>query len=345
MGSKPDQFKFKVEDFFPKKLFYEITDVRVDSRDEIIKQARKRKRRSKLTRDGKLIILAADHPGRRVTALRNDPIGMGDRFEYLGRVLRVITDKEFDGVMATTDMIEDIIIVDYLYQKKTGKSFLDEKVIIGCMNRGGHAGSLFEMEDVFTSYTPESLKAMNLDGGKMMYRLDPTDHGSLVTIRECAKAITDLSRLGLYSFVEPATVESREKKYAFKTDLETLVRDAGAAAALGETSLYTWLKISYNENFERIARSTTLPIMLLGGPAKESPAETIKSFEKAMRSAPNVRGAMVGRNVTFVQDDDPRAIAMGLSAIIHGGYSVDRAMEYIDAKRGEDINFFSAWAR
>ncbi len=345
MGYKPNQFDFKVEEFFPRNLFYQITDARVDHREAILEHAEKRKRRKKLTRDGKLIILAADHPGRRVTALRNDPIGMGDRYEYLGRVLRVITDDEFDGVMATTDMIEDIIIVDYLYKKKTGRSFLDEKVLVGCMNRGGHAGSLYEMEDVFTSYTPESLKRMNLDGGKMMYRLDPSDHGSLVTIRECADAITQLSRLGLYAFIEPVTVESREKNYVFKTDMETLVRDVGAASALGETSLNIWLKISYNENFERIARATTLPILLLGGPAKESPVDTINAFASAMNAAPNVRGAMVGRNVTFVQGDDPRAIAMALSTIIHDGYSVERATEYIEAMRGEDMGFFSAWLR
>ena len=116
--------------------------------------------------------------------------------------------------------------------------------------------------------------------------------------------------------------------------------DAGAAAALGETSLYTWLKLSYNENFERVARSTTLPILLLGGPAKESPVETIRSFADGMKSAPNVRGSMVGRNVTFVQDDDPRAIAMSLSMIIHEGYAIEQAIEYIRTKRDEDIDFF-----
>ena len=341
MNYTTGKYKFKLEEFFPKELFYKITEARVDDTAAIIEHAKNRQRRKKLTRDGKLIILAADHPGRRVTGLRNDPIGMGDRYEYLGRVLRVITDEEFDGVMATTDFVEDILIVDYLYKKETGKSFLDGKVITGCMNRGGHAGSLYEIEDVFTSYTPQSLKKMNLDGGKMMYRLEPSDHGSLVTIKECADAITELSRLGLYSFIEPVTVEGREKNYAFKTDLETLVKDVGAAAALGETSLYTWLKISYNEDFERVARATTLPILLLGGPAKESPVDTIKSFEQAMKSAPNVRGAMVGRNVTFVQNDDPRAVALSISEIIHKGYSADEAVEFISSKRGDGMDFFS----
>ncbi len=343
MNYTPGNYNFNLEEFFPKKLFYKITEARVDQTQEIIEHAKNRKRRNKLTKDGKLIILAADHPGRRVTSLRNDPIGMGDRFEYLGRVLRVITNEEFDGVMGTTDMIEDIIIVDFLYQQKTGKSFLNDKIITGCMNRGGHAGSNFELEDVFTSFTPQSLKKMNLDGGKMMYRLEPSDHGSLITIRECAEAITELSRLCLYSFIEPVTVEGKEKNYVFKNDLETLVKDVGAAAALGETSLYTWLKISYNENFERVARATTLPILLLGGPAKESPLDTIKTFEQAMKSSPNVRGAMVGRNVTFVQQDDPRAVALSIAKIIHENYSVDEAAKYISSKRNDSIDFFSKY--
>ncbi len=341
MSSKPRSNVFNVEDFFPKKLFYQITEVRVNSPRFVFEHALKRKRRKNFTNDGKLVILAADHPGRRVTAMRDDPIGMGDRFEYLGRVLRVIIDEMIDGVMTTTDMVDDIFIVDYLYKQKTGKSFLDDKVIIGCMNRGGHAGSLFEMEDTFTSFTPQSIKKMNLDGGKMMYRLDLTDHGSLITIRECANAITELSRLGLYTFIEPVTVEGRDKKYAFKTDIETLVKDAGAAAALGETSLYTWLKLSYNENFERAARATTLPILMLGGAAKETPLETIISFEKAMKAAPNVRGAMVGRNVTFVKDEDPKVVALEIAKIIHENISSDHAIELCSKKRGEEIDFFS----
>lgn len=60
-----------------------------------------------------------------------------------------------------------------------------------------------------------------------------------------------------------------------------------------------------------------------------------------MKSAPNVRGAMVGRNVTFVRDEDPRAIAMSLSMIIHEGYSAEQAIEYIKGKRGEGMDFLA----
>jgi len=339
----PTKHAFDVEKYLPLNLYNEITDVRIHERDSVLTYARGRKRRKKLTRDGRLVILATDHPGRRVTKMRNDPIGMGDRFEYLGRALRVLSGEGIDGVMGTTDMIEDMLIVDYLHKKKSGKSLLDEKVVVGCMNRGGHAGSEFELEDRFTSFSAQSVKDLNLDGGKMMYRFHPSDHGSIITIEECAKAITQLSRLNLYAFVEPASVDGREKGYPFKTDLETLVRDLSAAAALGETSLHMWLKISYNASFARVARATTLPILMLGGPAKESPIETLTEFHDGMQAAHNVRGAMVGRNITFVQNDDPRAVAAALSQIIHKGQSVDNALRYIEEHRGEGMDDFAKY--
>lgn len=332
------KYVFRLEEYFPQNLYNAITDVRVHERNAVIAHARARKRRETLTKDGKLVILATDHPGRRVTKMRNDPIGMGDRYVYLGRALRVISAEGIDGVMGTTDMIEDLLIVDYLHKKKSGKSLLDDKVVVGCMNRGGHAGSDFELEDRFTSFSAGSIQALNLDGGKMMYRLYSADHGSLITIDECAKAITELNRLHLPAFVEPASVEGREKGYAFKSDLETLVRDLGAAAALGESSLHMWLKISCNENFARVARATTLPILMLGGPAKDTPLDTLRDFHHGMHSAPNVRGAMVGRNITFVQDDDPRAVAGALANIIHKGHTVEDARQHIERHRGEAMD-------
>jgi DhnA family fructose-bisphosphate aldolase class Ia len=332
---------FSVEKYLPLNLYNEITDVRINERKSLLAHSKKRKRRTSLTKDGKLVILATDHPGRRVTKMRNDPIGMGDRYEYLGRALRVITGEGIDGVMGTTDMIEDLLIVDYLHKKKSGKSLLDDKVVVGCMNRGGHAGSHFELEDRFTSFSAESIGDLNLDGGKMMYRFHPEDHGALITIDECAKAVTDLSKRDLNVFLEPASVEGREQGYAFKTDLDTLVKDLSAASALGATSLNMWLKISYNDNFARVARSTTLPILMLGGPAKDSPIDTIASFAKGMKAAHNVRGAMVGRNITFVQNDDPQAVAVALANVIHKGHSVDDAMQYIEKHRAEAMDEFT----
>ena len=92
-----------------------ITEVRVNDPLVIHKSGQRRKRRVRIAKDGKLAILACDHPARRVTRSGNDPVKMGDRHEFLGRILRVVTNPEFDGVMGTTDIIEDLLIVDQLF--------------------------------------------------------------------------------------------------------------------------------------------------------------------------------------------------------------------------------------
>jgi hypothetical protein len=113
-------YAFKVEDFLPMNLFGEITDVRVDRKKIILTETKERIRRKKLTNDGKLTTLAAHHPARMLTQVGDNPIAMGNRHELLGRILRVITDEEFDGVMGTPDIIEELFIVSYPPLKLVG---------------------------------------------------------------------------------------------------------------------------------------------------------------------------------------------------------------------------------
>ena len=333
------EYEFRVSDFFPKEFFDEITDIRVNDPDLVLREAKARRRREKLTKDGKLVILATDHPARRVTRIRDDPLIMGDRYEYLGRVIRVLMNEEFDGVMGTTDFIEDLIIVNYIIKQNGGKSLLDDRVLIGSVNRGGFEGCVFEMDDAPTSFTPESIKEMNMDGGKFMYRLDPNDPASGKTVRYCVQVINRLNELGLYSFVEPLSVEKEGSKYKVKKDYATIIKDVSAAQALGNSSRRIWLKIPYCENFERVARATTLPILMLGGPAREDPTGTIEEFARGMRAGPNVRGVLVGRNVTFPYRDDPYAVSLAVSGIVHRGYDVDEAIRRLMENRGRDMDF------
>src|SRR5208282_2868188 len=161
-------YDFRPEEFLPLKLFEAITEVRVNTPEMILAEATCRRRRSRLTRDGKLVVLATDHPGRRVTNLPGDPLGMGDRHSYLARALRVLATPGCDGIMGTTDFMEDILIVNALVRQSGGPSLIDDKVLIGCMNRGGHAGVMGEIDDRFTSFTAKQLKSMNFEGGKLM---------------------------------------------------------------------------------------------------------------------------------------------------------------------------------
>jgi uncharacterized protein len=314
---------FAAEDVLPLSTFHEITDVRVEHPKWILKEARQRKRRRQLTTDGKLVLLALDHPGRGVNQIRGDALAMGDRHQLLARARRVFDDRDLDGVMGTADILEELLILSHLERRRTGRGFLDGRVLVGSMNRGGLAGAAFEMEDAFTAYTAERLEELRAEGGKMMYRLDPQDPASGRTILACAEAINELGRRGLAAFVEPLGGTRGADGFHPAKDAATLIRQCGIGAALGETSAHIWLKMPYGEGFDRVARATTLPVLLLGGPARESPLDTLHDFADGMAAGANVRGAIIGRNLLFPGEGDPLPMCRALSRIVHGG--ADRA--------------------
>jgi hypothetical protein len=72
---------------------------------------------------------------------------------------------------------------------------------------------------------------------------------------------------------------------------------AGVASALGDSSRYLWLKLPHCDGYETVARATTLPILLLGGESAGDPSPFLRQLGLAMAAGPNIRGALVGRNV------------------------------------------------
>jgi len=60
-----------------------------------------------------------------------------------------------------------------------------------------------------------------------------------------------------------------------------------------------------------------------------------------MRAGASVRGALVGRNVTFPGNDDPRAVALAVSGIIHGGLSAQEAADRLAEARGAEMDRFT----
>ena len=321
-----ENYRFDLKAFFPDRIFDRITEVRVDAPEIIEQQAAARKQRARLAPRGKITILAADHPARGVTAIGADPFKMGDRQQYMGRILRVLLATDFDGFMSTPDMVDDLLILDYLVQQGGGPSFLDDRLLIGCMNRGGVVGVVGEVEDRFGSYSAESIARFRLDGGKMLLRFVPDDERTLRTLDYCARAVTDLNRYGLPSFVEPLRMDYVDGKWPMKNTADELVKLVGVLAGIGDSSRFTWLKLPYCDEFERVAQATTLPIILLGGPSKEDPRAMFAEFAAGIAARPNVRGVMVGRNVTFAGDDDPAAVAHAVHAIVHAGASADDAV-------------------
>jgi DhnA family fructose-bisphosphate aldolase class Ia len=340
-----ENYRFDLKAFFPDRIFDRITEIRVDAPEIVEQQAAARKQRARLAPRGKITILAADHPARGVTAIGADPFKMGDRQQYMGRILRVLMATDFDGFMSTPDMIDDLLILDYLVQQGGGPSFLDDKLLIGCMNRGGVVGVVGEVDDRFGSYSAESIARFRLDGGKMLLRVVPDDERTLRTLDYCARAVTDLNRYDLPSFVEPLRMDYVDGKWPMKNTADELVKWVGVLSGIGDSSRYTWLKLPYCEEFERVAQATTLPIILLGGPSKEDPRAMFAEFAAGLAARPNVRGAMVGRNVTFPGDDDPAAVAYAVHAIVHDGASADDAVLLTMQQRDRQMDALTAYVK
>jgi len=329
---------FSAQQFLPAAVLDKLTDTRVRDPEFAWRSARCRIRRDRLAPGGKLNLLAADHPARRVTKVGDNALAMCDRHEYLARILRVLAAERVDGVMATMDILEDLLIVDGLLREAGGVPLLDGKLAIASLNRGGLAGSAWELDDPVTGPSPAVCQECKLDGVKLLLRVDETEPASLKTLLACARAISESAARALPMFLEPLPVARTEKGYTVVKTAEALARLAGVASALGDSSRYLWLKLPYCDDYDAVARSTTLPILLLGGESAGDAAPFLGQLRSALASGSNVRGALVGRNVLYPGAEDPLAVAEAAGGIIHDGWTVDQAIRSCETNRGRDMD-------
>ena len=179
---------------------------------------------------------------------------------------------------------------------------------------------------------------MNLDGAKLMFRLEPDERESGKTIGYCTNAIMELNRFDIPVFLECLPVEKTESGYRIKKNVFDLVQTIGIATALGDSSRNIWLKIPYCDKFNTVAKATTCPILMLGGESKGDPTGTINEFYHGLHEGNNVRGALVGRNVTFPGKDDPFAVSCAVSKIVHDLCSPDEAIDHLAKVRGKEMD-------
>jgi DhnA family fructose-bisphosphate aldolase class Ia len=101
------------------------------------------------------------------------------------------------------------------------------------------------------------------------------------------------------------------------------------------------LKLPVGPGYDRVAGATTLPILMLGGDVRGEPAAVLEGFGRGMAAGPNVRGAMVGRNVSFASSEDPRAMAAAAAAVVHRGSRGREIRAILDEARGVDLDLIS----
>lgn len=332
-------------DFFPHCLLARITELRVKDPEFTWRAAQARQVRGSIAPKGKLNLLAADHPARNVTRVGDDSLAMADRRDYLARIVRVLQSPQVDGLMATMDILEDLLAIDALLRDSGAVPLLDNRVLIGSLNRGGLAGSAWELDDPMTGATPAACRAWRLDGAKTLLRVDEKDPDSLKTMLACARAISETNALLLPMFLEPLPVRKTEKGYEVVKTAPALARLAGVASALGDSSRLLWLKLPYCDDYALVAGATTLPILLLGGESAGDPAPFLSQLEAAMKSGPNVRGTLVGRNVLYPGTEDPRAMAEAAGGVVHAGWTASEALAAMTETRGSEMKLLQKIAR
>lgn len=283
--------------------FQSLIDIRVDNPRRIAEAYANRKRRSSLTRDGVMFIVATDHTARAMVGLGNDPYAMADRRSMLDRLLTALENPRVDGVLASADIMDDLVVL----------GALEDRVAVGTMNRGGLAGASWELDDRFTAYDTAHLVRSNLDAGKMLLRIDYTDPGTVPTLASAAAAVQELNDHEILAMVEPIPYTKNEAGNAvWDNDPVRLVQAVGVSAALGGSSAYTWLKIQATADIHRVAQVTTQPLLILGGAPGPDPEATFASWELAL-AEPTVRGLVVGRALIYPPDGDVAA-AVGRAA-------------------------------
>jgi hypothetical protein len=285
-----------------------ILDVRTRRPQAIAEAAARRRRRDAiLGEDSQLLIIAADHPARGALRVGDDPMAIADRLDLLERLSVALSRPGVDGVLGTADIIEDLLLL----------GVLDDKVIIGSMNRGGLAGTAFEMDDRFTGYDAPAIAKMGLEGGKMLFRIDPDDPATVVTMESCARAISDLADRGLMAMVEPFISHRVDGRVRNDLSPEAVIRSIAVTAGLGTTSAYTWLKVPVVEDMERVLAASTLPALLLGGEVSADQDAAFGQWRKALK-IPSVHGLVIGRSLLFPPDNEVASAVDGAVALMRG---------------------------
>jgi DhnA family fructose-bisphosphate aldolase class Ia len=283
----------------------ELNEIRSLDPGRIKRLLAARRKRELFGPDGKLMIVACDHPARGALSAAGKATAMASRTELLDRLVTALTRPGVDGLLATADIAEDLLML----------GVLEEKLVFASMNRGGLQGASFEMDDRNTGYDVAGTIDAGYEGAKVLLRIDLEDPGTVATLERCGKAVTELNRAELIAMVEPFMSSRFSGKIINDLSADAVIKSVHIAQGLGASSAYTWMKLPVVHEMERVMDATTLPTLLLGGDPDSAPDETYAAWQAAL-ALPSVRGLVVGRTMLYPSDDDvARAVDTAVSLV------------------------------
>jgi DhnA family fructose-bisphosphate aldolase class Ia len=266
-----------------------------------------RKRRDVIQGDGRLFIIAADHPARNALSVRDNPRAMENRYDLIERLATALARPGVDGVLGTPDIIDDLALL----------GCLEGKLVVGSLNRGGLRGASFEMDDRITGYDINGIVRDGLDFAKMLNRVNLGDAGTANMLEYSHNAVSQAAAAKLPIMLEPFMSEWVNGKIRNDLSTDAVIDSISIANGLGSSSAYTWMKLPVVENMARVMESTTLPTLLLGGDPVGDPKEIYDSWGRALE-LPGVRGLVVGRSLLYPQDGNVAVAIDTAVKLVHG---------------------------
>jgi DhnA family fructose-bisphosphate aldolase class Ia len=287
--------------------FEAIKDIRAENPGAIAEALAARQRRELIRGDGRLLIIAADHPARGAIAVGNNPTAMGSRRELLERFAEALSRPGVDGVLGTPEIIDDLALM----------GLLDDKIVVGSMNRGGLRNSTFEFDDRFTGYSIEAIKNQGLDFAKTLLRINLKDNATVATLEANAKAVDEAVKHQIPIMLEPFMSDWVNGKVINDLSTDAVVLSVAIAQGLGSSSSYSWLKLPVVPNMEKVMEATTLPTLLLGGDVDGDQERAFETWNGAV-NLPGVRGLVVGRSLLYPPNGDVAQAVDIAAKMVHG---------------------------
>ena len=161
-------------------------------------------------------------------------MAMASRTELLERLVTALSRPGVDGLLATADIAEDLLLL----------GALEDKLVFASINRGGLQGSAFEMDDRNTGYDVQGTIESGFDGAKMLTRIDLDDPGTVATLERCGTGGDRAQpgradRHGRAVHVQPGGTG----KIVNDLSPDAVIKSMHIAQGLGASSAYTWLKL------------------------------------------------------------------------------------------------------
>jgi len=287
-------------------IYEQVRETRLHHPERIGELARLRRTRPIARGDGRLLLIAADHPARGALRVGRDAMAMADRYDLLERLAVALSCPGVDGLLATPDIVEDLLLM----------GALDDKLIAGSINRAGLPGSVFELDDRVTAYTPAALSRDGFDFGKVLLRIDRADAGTVRTLETIGRLVSESAALQLPIMIEPFLSRRQGGQVVNELTSDAMVQAVSIAAGLGDTSAYTWLKLPVVPDMEKVVAATTLPVLLLGGDPDSGADDIYRAWDDAL-ALPGVHGVVAGRRLLYPEDGRVADAVATAAGIVH----------------------------